>query len=82
MDAMDDPEPKAALVALVAQPCTNTVADAPLRAELEGLRMREQMARAEEHGLDREALLGARESERPKASVVELLLAQSRGGAP
>ena len=56
MDAMDDPEPKAALVALVAQPCTNTVADAPLRAELEGLRMREQMARAEEHGLDREAV--------------------------
>lgn len=76
MDAMDDPEPKAALAALVLQSRTSAVADASLRAELEGLRMRELMARAEERGLDREALQNARESEGPKAAVVDLLLAE------
>ena len=48
----------------------------PSRTAVDWMWSSELMARAEERGLDREALQNARESEGPKAAVVDLLLAE------
>jgi hypothetical protein len=89
LDAQDADDPKAALLELVAQARESQPSDASpagavaaLRAELEGLRMRELAARAKEHGIGREALREAQGSENPKATVVDLLLALSARVAP
>jgi hypothetical protein len=89
LDAQDADDPKVALLELVAQARESQPSDASpagavaaLRAELEGLRMRELAARAKEHGIGREALREAQGSENPKASVVDLLLALSARVAP
>eukprot|EP01043_Picozoa_sp_COSAG02_P034700 COSAG02_NODE_2442_length_8854_cov_2.621359_2_plen_557_part_00 len=52
-------------------------AKARLRAELEGLRMRDLMRRAKSEGVDEEAVLEAQDSKSPKNTMVELLLAHA-----
>jgi hypothetical protein len=79
MDAQDADDAKAAVIALVIELRRQAMAEADsatliLRAELEGMRMRELMARAKAEGIDAEALKGAQGSEEPKASIVDLLL--------
>jgi predicted HTH domain antitoxin len=76
LDSQDAENPKAALIALIVQARRDTadLDSFALRAELEGMRMRELMARARERGIDPEALLDAQDTEQPKAAVVGLLL--------
>ena len=75
-DSQDTDDPKAALIALLveARSDTATTARSALRTELEGMRMRELVARARECGIDHEALLDAQDSEQPKAAILELVL--------
>ena len=46
-----------------------------VRIELEGLRMRDLVARAKAVGVDDEAVLDAQDSDSPKDAIVQLLLA-------
>jgi hypothetical protein len=83
LEAQDAEDPKYALVVLLlAARCdaTDDAASPGLRAELEGMRMKELMARAKEQGIGHEALLGAQENEQPKAALVELLLRHDSKG--
>eukprot|EP01046_Picozoa_sp_COSAG06_P061212 COSAG06_NODE_13330_length_1267_cov_2.488014_2_plen_182_part_01 len=76
VDSQDADDPKAALVELLVKAGRAEEESVPgdTRAELLTLRMRDLMAKAEEWGVQREALYDAQDSEQPKVALVELLL--------
>ena len=81
MDAQDADDPKAILRELIAQAwCEKANSDtdkaSSWRRQLEGMRMRELLSRAEECGIGEEALCAAQESEHPKMAVVEMLMSR------
>ena len=75
----EDRSPKAALVELIlkarrrATEAESAEGDLEARAELEGLRMTELLARAKGLQLEEQAL-DAQDADNPKAAVIELLL--------
>ena len=77
LDAQDESEPRSALLELlVADRMREFDTDAvAVRIELEGLRMRDLVARAKAVGVDDEAVLDAQDSDSPKDAIVQLLLA-------
>jgi len=79
-DAMDDDNPKAALIELIVS-CAGSggnSGEAELRQELEGLRLKELRARARLEECDDGAMAEAMDSDDPKAAFVQLLLEQAR----
>ena len=80
-DAMDDDDPKAALIELVvlcADSSGSSSAEAELRRELEGLRLKELRARARSEDVGAEAMTAAMDSDDPKAALVEALVARRK----
>jgi hypothetical protein len=79
LTAQDAASPKAALVELILEACRRATeaesaeGDPEARAELEGLRMTELLARAQGLQLEEQAL-DAQDADNPKAAVIELLL--------
>ena len=71
-DALDDDDPKAALIALITASADS--GDAELRRELESLRLKELRARARRQGVDDAAMEEAIDSDDPRQAFVELLL--------
>ena len=79
-DAMDDDNPKAALIALVVS-CAGSggnSGEVELRQELEAMRLKELRARARSEECDDGAMAEAMDSDDPKAAFVQLLLEQAR----
>ena len=76
-DAMDDDDPKAALIGLIVS-CADSSGGggAELRRELEGLRLKELRARARSEGVGAEAMAAAMDSDDPRAALVEALAAR------
>jgi hypothetical protein len=70
-DAMDDDDPKAAVIKLLLD--VRAAAEAT-RSALSGLRLKELRARAKEAGHSADLLEEAADSDEPKAAVIELLL--------
>ena len=80
-DAMDDDDPKAALIELVvlcAGSSGSSSGEAELRRELEGLRLKELRARARSEDVGTEAMRAAMDSDDPKAALVEALVARRK----
>ena len=77
-DAMDNDDPKAALIDVIVQRVAAPPgADAQLRQELAGLRLKALRARARAEEVPEEAMAAALDSEDPKQAFVELLLRHS-----
>ena len=80
-DALDDDDPKAALIELVvlcADSSGSSSGEAELRRELEGLRLKELRARARSEDVGAEAMTAAMDSDDPKAALVEALVARRK----
>ena len=75
-DAQDADDPRVAMIQALSEARRNVVqsASSSLVAELKGMRMRDLVARARERGIGHDELLGAEESDEPKAAIVELLV--------
>ena len=78
-DAMDNDDPKQAVIELLVQHASPTGADqGALRRELSGLRLKELRARAKVAEVSADDLLDAADADDPKAATIELLLSASR----
>ena len=74
-DAADADDPKAAVIELLlALRASSAASDGGLRAELEGLRLKELRQRARAEGVAADEMEEAADSDEPKAAMVELLL--------
>ena len=78
-DAMDNDDPKQAVIELLVQHASPTGADqGALRRELSGLRLKELRARAKVAEVGADDLLDAADADDPKAATIELLLSAAR----
>ena len=75
-DAADADDPKAAVIELLLalRAPSSAAGDGALRADLEGLRLKELRQRARAEGVAADEMEEAADSDEPKAAMVELLL--------
>ena len=74
-EALDDDNPKAALVDLVMACATSgSDADQEFRRELEGMRLKELRERARSVDVDGAAMVVAMDSDDPKQALIQLLI--------
>ena len=75
-DAIDADDPKSAVIELLMAKSSDAGEEAALRTGFEGLRLKELRRRAKDAGVDADELEDATDSDDPKATVIQLLLAQ------